>query len=182
VAITFDDGPHPEGTPQILEILAEHDARATFFLVGEQVAKRPQLARRIVEEGHAVGLHGYRHRPHPSRTAAAMGDDFERGTAAIADASGVQPRLHRPPASLRIARERGLQPLLWSKWGKDWRKFTTPDRITRRVVTGVRSGDVILLHDADFYSSKRSHHRTAAALAMILTTLKSAELGTVAFA
>jgi peptidoglycan/xylan/chitin deacetylase (PgdA/CDA1 family) len=185
VALTFDDGPHPEGTPRMLEILAQHQAKATFFLVGEQVAKRPQLARRIVEAGHAIGLHGYRHRPHPSRTAEAMREDFERATATIAEATGVQPRLHRPPfgiyspSTLPIARERGLQPLLWSKWGKDWRKFTTPQRITRRVTTGIRAGDVILLHDADYYSSKRSHQRTAAALPGILATLKSAGLGTV---
>jgi peptidoglycan/xylan/chitin deacetylase (PgdA/CDA1 family) len=188
VAITFDDGPHPDGTPRMLQILAEHEANATFFLAGEQVVKRPELARRILDEGHAIGLHGYRHRPHPSRTAAAIADDFERATAAIEDATGTVPRLHRPPygiyspASLRLARERGLQPLMWSRWGKDWRKFTTAARITARAVGDIQDGDVILLHDADFYSSVRSHQRTAAALPAILTTLKSAELGTVACA
>jgi peptidoglycan-N-acetylglucosamine deacetylase len=96
--------------------------------------------------------------------------------------------MHRPPygvyspASLRIARDRGLQPLLWSRWGKDWRKFTTPDRIARRVLGRIAAGDVILLHDADFYSAKRSYRGTVAALPTILTTLKSAELGTVACA
>lgn len=188
VAITFDDGPHPEGTPQVLEALARHDALATFFLVGEQVVKRPELARRIVEAGHAVGLHGHLHRPHPMRTTQAMAADFERGTAAIADAVGFEPRLHRPPygiyspASLRIARERGLQPLLWSKWGKDWRKVTTPEQITARVVSGLRPGDVILLHDADYYSARLSHRRTAAAVPAILNTLQSGEIGTVALA
>ncbi len=74
--------------------------------------------------GHTVGLHGYLHRPHPTRNARAMLYDFERGIAAIADATGVEPRLHRPPygiyspASLRMARERGLQPLLWSQVGQ----------------------------------------------------------------
>lgn len=188
VAITFDDGPHPDGTPRMLEILAEHEARATFFLAGEQVVKRPELARRILEQGHAIGLHGYRHRPHPSLSAAAIADDFERATAAIQDATGIVPRLHRPPygiyspASLRLARERGLQPLMWSRWGRDWRKFTTAALIAARAVGDVQAGDVILLHDADFYSSVRSHQRTAAALPAILTTLKSAELGTVACA
>ena len=106
--------------------------------------------------------------------------------AAIADATGIAPRLHRPPygiyspASLRIARDRGLQPLLWSKWGKDWRKFTTPERIARHALQGIAAGDVILLHDADFYSAKRSHSRTAAALPVISAKLQSAELGTVA--
>ena len=114
MAITFDDGPHPEGHPQILEVLAEFDTKATFFLVGEQVVKRPALARQIVTMGHTVGLHGYVHRPHPTRNSRAMVYDFEHGIAAIADATGVEPRMHRPPygiyspASLRMARERGL--------------------------------------------------------------------------
>ena len=172
----------------MLEVLAEFDVKATFFLVGEQVVKRPALARQIVAQGHTVGLHGYIHRPHPTRKADAMLEDFERGAYAIADATGVEPRLHRPPygiyspATLRMARERGLQPLLWSKWGKDWRKMATPEQITRRVVGGLQAGDVVLLHDADYYSAKRSHRRTAAALPAILKTLQSAELGTVAFA
>jgi peptidoglycan-N-acetylglucosamine deacetylase len=188
VAITFDDGPHPDGTPRILEILAEHGAVATFFLAGEQVVKRPELARRVLDAGHAIGLHGYQHRPHPSRSATVIAEDFVRATAAIEDATGIVPRLHRPPygiyspASLRLARERGLQPLMWSRWGKDWRKFTTAAKITSRAVGDVQDGDVILLHDADFYSSVRSHQRTAAALPGILAKLKSAELGTVACA
>ncbi|MCL2420040.1 MAG: polysaccharide deacetylase family protein [Conexibacteraceae bacterium] len=185
VAITFDDGPHPDGTPLMLEVLARHEAHATFFLVGEQVARRPQLARRIAAEGHTIGLHGHLHRPHPTRSASELERDYERALAVIADATGVAPRLHRPPfgiyspTSLRMARERGLQPLLWSRWGKDWRKFTTPPEIARRVLGGVAAGDVILLHDADFYSAKRSHYRTAEALPEILAKLKSGGLGTV---
>jgi peptidoglycan/xylan/chitin deacetylase (PgdA/CDA1 family) len=114
-----------------------------------------------------------------------MAEDFERGLAAIGDAAGIQPLLHRPPygiytpASLQIAHERGLQPLLWSKWGKDWRKVTTPEQITRRVVSGLRAGDVVLLHDADYYSARRSYRRTAVALPEIMKTLKSAGFGTV---
>jgi peptidoglycan-N-acetylglucosamine deacetylase len=185
IAITFDDGPHPEGTPRMLETLAGFDAKAVFFLVGEQLVKHPELARQIVDGGHVIGLHGYLHRPHTLRSANELAEDFERGLAAIEDAAGVQPRLHRPPygiyspASLRIARERGLQPLLWSKWGKDWRKLTTPEQITRRVVGGLQAGDVVLLHDGDYYSARRSHRRTAAALPEIMRTLKSEGLGTV---
>lgn len=188
VALTFDDGPHPEGTPKMLEVLAEHDARAIFFVVGEQVVKRPALTRLILDQGHAIGLHGYQHRPHPLRKRAELVEDFDRGLAAIEDATGITPRLHRPPfgiysrASVQIAHERGLQPLLWSRWGKDWRKVTTPEQITARVVAGLRAGDVILLHDADYYSALRSHRRTATALPEIMKMLKSAGLGTVAFA
>lgn len=185
VAITFDDGPHPEGTPRMLEALAATGMTATFFLVGEQVAKRPALARLIVSQGHAIGLHGYAHRPHPLRKPHELAEDFDRGLAAIEDATGTRPRLHRPPfgiysaASLRLAHERELQPLLWSKWGKDWRKVTTPEQIVRRVTSGVTAGDVILLHDADYYSARCSHRRTAAALPEILKMLKSAGLDTV---
>ena len=83
---------------------------------------------------------------------------------------------------MAAVRAAGLRPLLWSRWGKDWRKFTTAAKITSRAVGDVQDGDVILLHDADFYSSVRSHQRTAAALPGILAKLKSAELGTVACA
>jgi peptidoglycan/xylan/chitin deacetylase (PgdA/CDA1 family) len=184
VAITFDDGPHPEGTPAVLEILARHGAVATFFVVGEQVSKRPQLLRRMQEGGHGIALHGYHHRLHLRRGRADLDDDFARGTAAIEDAVGVSPHYHRPPfgiyspASLQIARARGLQPLLWATWGKDWRKFTTPEQIAGRAVGGIQAADVILLHDADFYSAERSHERTAKALELVLARLESAGLGT----
>jgi peptidoglycan/xylan/chitin deacetylase (PgdA/CDA1 family) len=185
VALTFDDGPHPEGTPRVLEILASHGVRATFFVVGEQVVRRPELVRRILDQGHSVQLHGYRHRLQLRLTARQLRDDIERGTVAIEDALGASPSLHRPPygiyssVGLEIVRARELRPLLWARWGKDWRKFTTPDRIAQRVLSGIRAGDVILLHDADFYNSKHSYERTAEALELIATELRTRELDTV---
>jgi peptidoglycan-N-acetylglucosamine deacetylase len=185
IALTFDDGPHPQGTPRILEILAAHGARATFFVIGEQVVRRPQLLATMLEQGHAVALHGYEHQLQLRLTRARLEDDLRRGLAAIEDATGETARLHRPPygiysaAGLSAARSAGLRPLLWSSWGKDWRKFTTPARIARRVLTKLAPGDVILLHDADFYSAQRSHERTARALELILTELKSGGIGTV---
>ena len=185
VALTFDDGPHPEGTPAILEVLAAAGARATFFLVGEQVERRPALAARIVAEGHVVALHGYRHRLQLRLPAATVAADISRGVAVVQEATGAALRLHRPPygiyspAALRAVREAGLAPLLWSRWGKDWRKFTTPARITRRATRGLIAGDVILLHDADFYSARNSHRRTAVALKHILTELERRKLDTV---
>lgn len=185
VALTFDDGPHPEGTPQILELLAAHNARATFFVVGEQVAKRPELAQRITAEGHLIALHAHRHRLQLRLTAKELQDDYERGLAAIQDATNQTPTLHRPPfgiyseTGLKAAKDHALQPLLWSAWGKDWRKFTTPQRIANRVIADLRPGAVILLHDADFYSAKGSHQRTARALERILMHLRQAKTGTV---
>ncbi len=185
VAITFDDGPHPEGTPAILAILAAADIKATFFLVGEQVERRPALAAEIAGQGHLVALHGYRHRPQPAMTKKDVQQDLERGADAIHSATHAQPAWHRPPygvysaAGLAAARARALRPLLWSRWGKDWRRFTTPARIASRTTANVRPGDVILLHDADFYSSRGSHERTAQALELIVRELKRQKIGTV---
>jgi peptidoglycan/xylan/chitin deacetylase (PgdA/CDA1 family) len=185
VALTFDDGPHPVGTPAILEALARAGARATFFVIGEQVERRPALVRELVAAGHGVALHGYRHRLQLRMGPDAVRDDLVRGVAAIEDAISARPRFHRPPygiyspAGLQAARTLGLQPLLWSRWGKDWRKFTTPARIAGRITRQLGPRDVILLHDADFYSSRDSHVRTAAALALILRELSQRELDTV---
>ena len=147
--------------------------------------RRPGLAAEIAAKGHAVGLHGHRHRCQLRLTADEIVEDYRRGAAAIEDATQSSPQLHRPPygiysdAGLRAARTHGLRSLLWSKWGKDWRKFTTPERIAARATTGVAGGDVILLHDADFYSSRDSHRRTTKALPLVIAELKRRELGTV---
>lgn len=185
VAVTFDDGPHPEGTPAVLEVLAAMGVRATFFLIGEQVERRPELAARIVAEGHLVALHGYRHRLQLKLSPAAVAADIARGLDVVQEASGTPVAWHRPPygiyspAGLRAVRQTGLSPLLWSRWGKDWRKFTTPGRIVQRAGAAVLGGDVILLHDADFYSSRHSHRRTVAALGPLLSELKRRKLDTV---
>lgn len=185
VALTFDDGPHPQGTPAILDILDGEQLKATFFLVGEQVKRRPALAAEIAQRGHAIALHAYRHRPQPALSPRAVRADLARGTDAIETATGITPTLHRPPyglyspAGLDEARQRGLKPILWSRWGKDWRRLTTPQRIAARVTGDLTPGDVILLHDADFYSSKGSHERTAQALTLIVRELKRQKLGTV---
>ncbi len=97
VALTFDDGPHPEGTPAVLDLLERDGARAVFFLVGEQVERRPEVAARIADAGHLVGVHGYRHRLQLRMNRAELERDLERGTAVIADAVGAFPVWHRPP-------------------------------------------------------------------------------------
>ena len=185
VALTFDDGPHPEGTPEILALLAAENAKATFFLVGEQVARRPELARQIRDDGHLVALHAHRHALQLRLSPRQLDDDYARGLDAIAEATGTRPTLHRPPYGiysphgLDRARAHGLQPLLWSAWGRDWRKFTTPERIATRVIGDLEPGGVVLLHDADFYSARHSHRRTADALKRILRHLKDQKVATV---
>lgn len=179
VAITFDDGPHPHGTPAVLETLREHGAEATFFLAGEQVERRPALAAEIVAAGHRVELHCHRHRNQLRLTPRMLLEDAERGRAAIEEASGQAIADYRPPygifsaSGLRAVRSRGWRPVLWSKWGRDWDRWATPDSIGARVSAGIGAGDIVLLHDADYYSAPGSWVRTAAALPTILELLEA---------
>jgi peptidoglycan/xylan/chitin deacetylase (PgdA/CDA1 family) len=178
VAISFDDGPHPHGTPAVLETLREHRAEATFFLAGEQVERRPSLAAEIVAAGHRVELHCHRHRNQLRLTPRMLLEDAERARAAIEEASGQPIADYRPPygifsaSGLRAIRGRGWRPVLWSKWGRDWKASATPASIAAKVTDGVRAGDVLLLHDADYYSASGSWVRTAAALPAILEALE----------
>lgn len=179
VALTFDDGPHPQGTPQVLEALREADAPATFFLAGEQVERRPALAAEIVAAGHRVELHCRRHRNQLRLTPRALLEDADRAKATIEEASGQEVSDYRPPygifsyAGLRAIRRRGWRPVLWSQWGRDWTRSATAGSIARRCTASARAGDIVLLHDADFYSAPDSWARTVAALPLILEELDS---------
>src|SRR3954452_1656468 len=184
VALTFDDGPHPEGTPAVLEILRDRGAKATFFLVGADVERAPALAAEIAAAGHAIAIHGHRHRNLMRVTPRATAEDLDRAADPIAAATGRAPRIHRPPygiytpAALRAVRARGWATLLWSQWGADWRARTTPMAIAIRATGQAVAGDAILLHDADTYSAPGSHRRTAAALPLILDALEARGLQT----
>lgn len=181
IAITFDDGPHPEGTPAVLDHLRAAHARATFFLVGEQVVRWPSLVADIVSEGHEVAIHGYRHVLLLRRSPRALRDDFARAVDVIADAAGIAPTLYRPPygvfsgPALLLVRRLGWRPLLWSHWGRDWERRATPASVAARAASGLVGGDVVLLHDADHYSSEGSWSTTAAALPSVLAA--AAETG-----
>jgi peptidoglycan/xylan/chitin deacetylase (PgdA/CDA1 family) len=185
VALTFDDGPHLEGTPAVLEILRAARARATFFLVGEQVERAPSLAAEIAAAGHGIALHGHRHRNLLRVAPRALAADLDRAHDLIGAATGVTASVYRPPygvfspAGLAIARRRGWLPLLWSRWGTDWRRSIAPERIARKVTAQATAGDVLLLHDADHYSAPGSWRRTAAALPAILDELERRDLRTV---
>lgn len=174
VALTFDDGPHAEGTPAILDALDRVAATATFFLTGEQVERRPTLAAEIAAAGHEVAVHGYAHTLHLRRTPRALRDDLERAIATIEDAIATETRCYRPPygvfslSSLDLVRRSGRLPLLWSRWGRDWRRRATPKSIAAEATAGLGPGDVVLLHDADHYSPDGSWRRTVAALPEIV--------------
>jgi peptidoglycan/xylan/chitin deacetylase (PgdA/CDA1 family) len=176
VALTFDDGPDPDATPAVLRALRAAEARAVFFLVGEQVEAHPELARQVADEGHVVALHGFRHVEHDE-----LGDearaDLERGAAAIAAATGADPRLYRPPygrfseQSYAAARELGLMPVYWSAWGSDWEPIP-PERIAETAIRDLASGAILLLHDSARYATRPSAKPTAGALPAILVAMQ----------
>ena len=148
-------------------------AKATFYLVGEQVERDPALAAEIAAAGHEIGVHGYRHTLLLRRAPSELRDDFDRAAAVIGEASGVASLSYRPPygvfslAGLRLARER-WQPLLWSHWGRDWEAKATPSSIADRATRRLGPGAVILLHDSDAYSASQSWRQTVAALPAVL--------------
>lgn len=185
VAITFDDGPHPEGTPATLEVLRERGAVATFFLVGEQVERHPSIAAEIAAAGHGIALHGQRHRLQLRIPPRALAADLDRGFQVVADATGREPAAYRPPygifspAGLAHARRRGWRPLLWSRWGRDWRARATAESIAAKVTEDLAPGDVLLLHDADWYSAEGCHRDTVAALPRVLDAIEARGLSAV---
>jgi peptidoglycan/xylan/chitin deacetylase (PgdA/CDA1 family) len=155
VALTFDDGPDPAWTPRFLELLDSRAVHATFFLLGSMVAKAPGLAADIVAAGHEVGVHGWDHPQLLLRSPAATKNDIARARDIIADATGLRPRLYRPPygilttAALVNARRLGLTPVLWTCWGQEWKRGATPQSVFSLLATGLAGGATVLLHDSD---------------------------------
>jgi len=153
VALTFDDGPHPRNTPELLDILAAHDARATFYVIGRQVRRFPDIVRRIVAEGHELGNHTWDH-PILSRMGeAAILSQIDRTQAEIADVTGHLPVTMRPPygsiqprQARMILSERALPTILWSVDPEDWRR-PGASVVARRMLQGARAGGILLAHD-----------------------------------
>jgi peptidoglycan-N-acetylglucosamine deacetylase len=183
IALTFDDGPHPHGTPAVLEWLAQADARATFFLVGEQVARWPELAVEVVAAGHTVGLHAYHHELLPRLGPWRLRRDLETAAEVIQEVTGRELRFCRAPhgvpsvSDVVEARRHGWTMVHWSRWGKDWMARATPASIASLVVKDLRGGDIVLLHDADHYSARDSWRRTVAALPLIGEVMEQRGLG-----
>lgn len=170
VALTFDDGPDPQGTPEVLAALADLGLHATFFLVGEQVRQHPQIARAVFEAGHELAMHGDRHRNHLFRSGWDVAADLRRGAAAIRVATGVSPAFFRPPygvftaSSLAAARREHMRSVLWTAWGRDWLASTGP-LVTSTVLSTLDDKGTILLHDSDRYArTPRSWEATVDAL------------------
>jgi peptidoglycan-N-acetylglucosamine deacetylase len=164
VALTYDDGPNDPYTLQLLEVLARHNVKATFFMIGEFVCQRPEIARAVLEAGHAIGNHTFSHPLLIFKSASSIRRQLADCQGAMQDALGVSATIFRPPFGgrrpevFRIARKLGLQPIMWNVTGYDWNAKSV-DEIERKVTRQMRGGDVILLHDGGHLEmgTDRSH-------------------------
>ena len=176
-SITFDDGPNPVATPRILDILKRQDVHATFFVLGRHADRWPALVKRMADEGHQLGNHGYHHRKLHRRTPGYVRDDLARGADAIERASGVRPAHFRAPHGFRspwvtpIARALGERTVGWSLGVWDSAR-PGADEIVRRALDGMRAGSILLLHDGDGYDAGGDRTQTAEALPRIIDGLR----------
>ena len=170
VALTFDDGPDPESTPKILEVLHRLGWQATFFCLGSQVRRSPGLAEELVARGHEVAVHGDDHRSHLLRSPAATVADVIKARDCIEEVTGTTMRWFRPPyggvalPSLLAARRSRLQMVLWTTWGVDWREDSTGETVARNVDRTFHPGATVLLHDSDITSAPGSWRSAVDAL------------------
>jgi len=178
LALTFDDGPNDPYTLRLLEILAKHEVRATFFVIGRYVQQRPDMVRELVNAGHVVGNHTFSHPLLIFKTLATIKNELETCRRALIDAVGEPSNLFRPPfggrrpAILRIAWQLDLEPVMWNVTGYDW-NAPSAEHIERKVVNRVRGGDVILLHDGGHLQMGADRSRTVIATDRLIARYKS---------
>ena len=179
--LTFDDGPDEDATPAILESLHAAGARATFFLVGEQLTTHPRIAGEILRCGHELGLHGYAHERHDRIDARRSYDDVARGFQAIEQLTGAPPRWYRPPfgkmsdASMSACSDLGMTPVYWSAWGHDWEDVGS-ERIAELACAQLADGGILLLHDSSRYGRRPSAVPTAEAIPEVAAWADHAQL------
>ena len=182
VALTYDDGPDPVSTPAFLALLAEHDVRATFFLLGEHAVRHPALVREIAGAGHELAVHGWTHRATPTLPPGALARQVRRAAVTIEDVSSTPVHWYRPPygvlstETLLAGRSAGLRSVLWSAWGRDWEPTATPERVVRTVGRTLRPGGTVLLHDTDRTAAPESWRVTLAATRTLLEEWRAVHL------
>jgi len=178
VCLTYDDGPNPAYTPGLLDLLDEHGAKATFFLIGKWAEREPELIREIVERGHAIGNHTFTHPTMPAKSDERIREELDACREAV-EAAGVTfstvegrmlmrpPYGRRRPGTLRVLKEKGYLGVTWSITCYDWRARTTTEAITRRALRA-GEGDVILLHDGFDQHPAFDRHKSVAATRNVL--------------
>ena len=171
IALSFDDGPHPTFTPKILALLEKHGIKATFFMIGCNVALYPSVAKAVKDGGHEIGNHTYSH-PHMRQlTLEALTDEVRKTEKVLAENGISKPKLFRPPEGfrskeqVRYLEDAGYQTIIWSLDTHDW-QGKRADEIVSVVLNGVQGGDVLLFHD---YTSR--HNTTITALEQLIPRL-----------
>lgn len=178
LALTYDDGPNDPYTMRLLEVLERHQVRATFFMIGQFVRQRPEIARAVAKAGHVIGNHSFTHPNLIFSSVRQTRIELEECQRALADVLGEHSSLFRPPfggrrpATLRVARWLGLEPVMWNVTCYDW-KTTSPDYVESRAARQVRGGDVILLHDGGHRGIGADRAHTVAATERLITRYKA---------
>jgi len=185
VSLTFDDGPDPEVTPRVLDLLDRHQAKASFFCVGEQAAAHPAIVKDIVRRGHGLENHSHRH----SRAFAFYGlfrlkREVESAQTTISGISGRAPRFFRAPMGLRsplldpVLARCGLRYVSWTRRGFD-AIHRNPERVVQRLAGGLAAGDILLLHDNGFSRTRDGKPVVLAVLPELLDRIKAKGLRSV---
>jgi peptidoglycan/xylan/chitin deacetylase (PgdA/CDA1 family) len=183
LALTFDDGPNPALTPRLLEVLASHDVRATFFLVGKFAQAEPELVRRIAAGGHLIGNHSWSHPNLALASASRVREELSRTKETLEQIAGAPVRFFRPPFGarrpvvFRVARSLGMTPVLWNAMTSDWRGplvDTIAERLTRRIDRLGRRGRAanIVLHDGSHLTLGANRGPSVAAAERIVARYK----------
>ena len=177
IALTFDDGPDPEVTPRVLDLLAEHRATATFFPIGRRADEHADLVREVVRRGHRLENHTYNHpKTFALRGPWAQGREIDRAQESLERLGGRRPIYFRAPAGIRnpwldlVLARRGLRLASWTRRGFDTVE-RNPQRVTRKLLTGLAAGDVILLHDGSAARDRNGRPVVLEALPRVLDVL-----------
>jgi peptidoglycan/xylan/chitin deacetylase (PgdA/CDA1 family) len=182
VALTFDDGPNDAATPLLLEVLARHDVRATFFAMGDFARQRPEIVRAVVAAGHLLGNHTMSHPKLSTESAARVRQELVDCNAVLEDIAGLAVRFFRPPFGarrpvvLRIARELGLTPVMWNVTGYDWNPIGA-EGILEKLQLGIGRNRIVgrasnlLLHDGGHRGMGAPRMDTVRAVERLLSKL-----------
>ncbi|MGA2775784.1 MAG: polysaccharide deacetylase family protein [Candidatus Omnitrophota bacterium] len=178
IALTFDDGPNEPYTTEILDILKKYNVKATFFVLGKNVERYPDTARRIVKEGHVIGNHTYDHPYLLLQSKSHIKYEIRKAEQAIMVATGMKPHLFRSPYGVdnswiyHAARDFGYVTIEWSVTGNNGGKEISPDEITKKILSGVKNGSIILLHDGDRLIKGANRRNIVKALPFIIESLQ----------
>jgi peptidoglycan-N-acetylglucosamine deacetylase len=178
LALTYDDGPNDPHTLRLLEVLAKHNVHATFFLIGRYIQQQPQIAREIIHAGHVVGNHTFTHPLLIFKSEPEIRQELIQCRDALQDAIDKPSNLFRPPfggrrpATLRVARELGLEPVMWNVTGYDW-NAPPAAVIERKVAKQLRGGNVILLHDGGHKQMGADRSQTVIATDHLISRYKT---------